>query len=197
MIVLRSLTLIATALSLSMPVAARAQTFYGFAAGLNRAPAAAGESVSPGFAVQTSIGRQITQRLGVRFDSFTSRFDDRREIPATHEICIAVFPPPPGCTSSVVVKAIGVAGLSANGLINVNPPGAGIGMYLIAGGGAYYLYRHPSAAGAVRPEVSAGAGFTAPVSARSRLFVEARYYELLGAPAQPAWFVPVTFGIRF
>ncbi len=69
-------------------------------------------------------------------------------------------------------------------------------MYLIAGAGAYYFYDHPSAAGAVRLGVSAGAGFAVRVG-RPRLFIEARYHDLFRAPSQPTWLVPLSFGVRF
>ncbi len=182
------------ALLLAYTPAALAQTFYGLAGGLNYSgPVPSGDSYSHGFAVQASVGRQLTRRLGVRLDAFASRFDDSRPMP----VCILILQPPPGCSASGFVKPVGVAGLTANGLVNVTPPGAGIGMYLIAGGGAYYLYQHPNAAGAVRPETSAGAGFTVSVSGRLQVFVEGRYHDLLGAPTQPTWLVPVTFGVRF
>jgi len=85
----------------------------------------------------------------------------------------------------------------ANGLMNLQPPVAGVEMYLIVGAGADYLYQHPGAGGAVRPDLSAGGGVTVRMTNGSRLFLEARYHDLLGSPSPPTWLVPVTFGIRF
>ncbi len=192
----RSLTRVALSLGvialLASPGTASAQTFYGLSAGLNYSgPAPAGDSFTQGFAVQASVGRQLVPGLSVRLDAFTSRFDDSRPS--------AACPCPtssPGCCAGFA-KPVGVAGLMANGLMNLQPPVAGVGMYLIVGAGADYLYQHPSAGGAVRPDLSAGGGVTVRMTNGSRLFLEARYHDLLGSPSPPTWLVPVTFGIRF
>ena len=192
----RPLTRVALSLGvialLVSPGTASAQTFYGLSAGLNYSgPAPAGDSFTQGFAVQASVGRQLVPGLSVRLDAFTSRFDDSRPT--------AACPCPlssPGCCAGFA-KPVGVAGLMANGLMNLQPPVAGVEMYLIVGAGADYLYQHPSAGGAVRPDLSAGGGVTVRMTNGSRLFLEARYHDLLGSPSPPTWLVPVTFGIRF
>ena len=192
----RPLTRVALSLGvialLASPGTAFAQTFYGLSAGLNYSgPAPAGDSFTQGFAVQASVGRQLVPGLSVRLDAFTSRFDDSRPS--------AACPCPlssPGCCAGFA-KPVGVAGLMANGLMNLQPPVAGVEMYLIVGAGADYLYQHPSAEGAVRPDLSAGGGVTVRMTNGSRLFLEARYHDLLGSPSPPTWLVPVTFGIRF
>jgi hypothetical protein len=92
---------------------------------------------------------------------------------------------------------VGVAGLTASALISGPALLSGVTVYLVTGGGAYYLYEHPSVAGAVRPDVSLGAGVTVQVASRSQVFLETRYHRLLGSPSQPTWLAPVTLGIRF
>jgi hypothetical protein len=192
----RPLTRVALSLGvialLASPGTASAQTFYGLSAGLNYSgPAPAGDTFTQGFAVQASVGRQLVPGLSVRLDAFTSRFDDSR--PTVACPCPSFSP---GCCAGFA-KPVGVAGLMANGLMNLQPPVAGVGMYLIVGAGVDYLYQHPSAEGAVWPDLSAGAGVTVQVASRSQLFLEARYHDLLGTPSSPSWLVPVTFGIRF
>ncbi len=192
----RPLTRVALSLGvialLASPGTASAQTFYGLSAGLNYSgPAPAGDSFTQGFAIQASVGRQLVPGLSVRLDAFTSRFDDSRPT--------AACPCPlssPGCCAGFA-KPVGVAGLMANGLMNLQPPVAGVEMYLIVGAGADYLYQHPGAGRAVRPDLSAGGGVTVRMTNGSRLFLEARYHDLLGSPSPPTWLVPVTFGIRF
>jgi hypothetical protein len=178
-----------------------AQTFYGIAGGLNYAGALPDANPLPdehytrGFALQASVGRQFGDQFGVRLDAFVNHF-------AVQESSIKLYMCPAGvlCPRSqntVFTDPVGVTGLRASGLFNVDPPGAGLRMYLIAGAGAYYFYQHPSIEGAVRPGFSAGAGFNVRVFQRSRLFVEGVYNRILGAPSQPTWLLPLTVGVRF
>jgi hypothetical protein len=88
-------------------------------------------------------------------------------------------------------------GGARNGLVNITAPADTMGLYLIAGAGAYYFYQDPSAQGAVRPGVSAGAGLAFRVGAHSQLFVETRYHKVLGAASSVTWLAPVTLGLRF
>jgi len=98
--------------------------------------------------------------------------------------------------SDGVADPIGISGLTASMRLFVDPPQA-VRMYLIAGPGAYYVYQHPSEAGAVRPGVSAGGGFSTRVGSRSAVFVEARYHRLFNLPSHPTWLVPLTLGLTF
>jgi hypothetical protein len=179
---------------LGVPAATRAQTFVGLAGGLNyQGSAPAGEHYTRGFAVQASVGRQLLPRLALRLDAFASRFDDTRPTVTYNYPCL-----PSGCGPNTptpgFVEPVGMAGFTANWLVNVNPQGS---LYVITGGGAYYLYQHPSAEGSVRLGMSVGAGVSVPVGSRSHAFVEARYHGLVGAPSLPTWLLPLTFGIRF
>jgi len=193
---IRSTTLIgvtfALALLLASASAALGQTSYGLSLGLNYSgPAPSGDSFSQGFAVQGSVGRRLWPGFSVRLDALVTQFGDRRA---------AFYPPSPVPHSPTRVappvfdRPVGVAGLIADGVVSVNPPGT---VYLIAGGGAYYLYQHPSDEGTVRFGVSVGGGVSLPVGGRAHAFVEARYHDLLGMPSRPMWLVPVTCGIRF
>jgi hypothetical protein len=167
-----------------------AQTSYGVSLGLNYiGPAPSGNSYSQGFAVQASVGRQLWPGFSVRLDALATRVDDAR---AARNVPCPSFAQT--CGSAGSDRPVGVAGLVANGVVNVTPPGT---VYLVAGGGAYYLYQHPSVAGTVRFGVSVGGGISLPVGDRAHAFVEARYHDLLGMPSQPMWLVPVTFGIRY
>ena len=139
--------------------------------------------------MQGSVGRQLWPGFSMRLDALATQFGDRRA---------AFYVPCPSfdqtCGSAGYDRPVGVAGLIANGVVNVTPPGT---VYLVAGGGAYYLYQHPSVAGTVRFGVSVGGGISLPVGDRAHAFVEARYHDLLGMRSQPMWLVPVTFGIRY
>ena len=181
--------------------AVRAQRFYGLAGGLNYAgPTTFGtqgdEHYTRGFALQASGGRQFGDRLGARLDAFLNHFAVQGSPVAVGVACPRIGPcgQPPG--SDGFNNPVGLAALTASALVNLDPPGP-VRMYLVAGGGAYYLYQHPTAEGAMRLGVSAGGGFTVRVKARSRIFVEARYHDLFGAPIRPMWLVPLTLGVIF
>jgi hypothetical protein len=182
-----------------------AQTFYGIAGGLNYAGPVplpnpqSDEHYTRGFALQASVGRQFGDRVGVRIDAFFNHFAVQQPPLFVGVMCpmgsSAPCGGPPG--SAGFTEPLGVAALTASALVNVDPPEYRLRMYLIGGIGAYYFYQHPNIEGAVRPGLSAGGGFALHVQGRSQIFVEARYTDVLGAPSQPTWLVPLTFGLRF
>ena len=139
----------------------------------------------------------LLDRVGARLDAFVNHFAVQQPPLFVGVMCTRSGPcgRPPG--SDGFTHPVGVAALTASALVTLDPPGTAVRMYLIAGGGAYYSYQHPSAEGAVRPGVSAGAGFALQVGGRSRIFVEARYHDVLGAPSQPTWLLPLTLGMTF
>jgi hypothetical protein len=171
------------------PSPIRAQTFVELAGGWNDiGPAPEYASYSHGFNVRGSIGRQITPRFLLRFDGFTSQFDET--------ITTYVYPP---CAQGVVCNAIPysvvqsqrIAGLAANGLANVDSRGI---LYVVGGAGLYDTY-----GGSARWNigVSAGAGIAVPISGRLHAVVEAKFHDLLGATYGPPWLMPITVGLRY
>jgi hypothetical protein len=149
-------------------------------------PKSSVDSYTQAFAVQASLGRQLAPRLGVRLDASTSRFV------ATQ---VAVACPGAGrCGPPGYDKPVGLAGLTANGVMDV--PMMGLPLYVIAGAGVDYFYQHPTAQGAVRADLSAGVGLIAPIG-RARFPIEARFHRLVDAPGALSWVVPMTFGMRF
>jgi len=188
------------ALALLLAPSVGAQSFYGLAGGLNYAgPTTFGtqgdEHYTRGFALQASVGRQFGDRVGARLDALLNHFAVQGSPVAVGVMCPRSGPcgPPPGTDG---FNDRGLAALTASALVNLDPPGP-VRMYLVAGGGAYYFYQHPTAEGAMRLGMSAGGGFTVRVKARSRIFVEARYHDLLGTPIRPMWLVPLTLGVTF
>jgi len=179
-----------------------AQMFYGIAGGLNYAGSLPDANPLPdehytrGLAVQGSIGRQFGDRFGVRLDALVNRF----AVQAT-EIKLYQCPMGALCSgapqSHTLTTPVGVTALRANALLTVDPPAYPVRMYLLAGAGGYYFYQHPSVEGAVRPGLSAGAGFNVKLSSRTQVFVEGVYDKILGAPSQPTWLLPFTVGVRF
>jgi len=190
--------LVVPSLTLSLPSMAHAQRFVALAGGTNvgRGPALEYQALSAGFAGQASIGYRATSRLRVRLDALASHFR------AAQEVLLAV--PLPYCycsggsSSATATGAVSVAAISVNELFDVLPaaPG-GLGFYLIAGGGAYYLFQHPTAPALMRFGLSGGAGLELRLQGSSALFLEARYHGLMNAPADARWLVPVTVGMRF
>jgi hypothetical protein len=178
---------------LACPRPTGAQTFVEFAGGWNYvgpAPTPGSESYTHGFNVRASIGRPISSRLLLRLDAFTSRFD---ETTTTY-----TYPPGPcafgvACTPipSYVVQSQGVAGLTANGLVNVDPRGM---FYLVGGAGVYDTYGGPAR---WNLGASAGAGISVPINTRLHLVVEARFHQLLGATYGPLRVLPITVGLRY
>jgi hypothetical protein len=191
--------LLAPFLAIMLPGILCAQTFYGIASGLNYAgPSPSSnpfisEHYTKGLALQLSFGRQIGEQLAVRMDAFLNHFAVQQPPTPIMAMCAygrtCVQRYRDGFTSPV-----GIAGFTASMRLTVDPQQTAVKMYVIAGPGAYYVYQNPGAAGAVRPGVSAGGGFSTRVGSRSTVFVEARYHRLLSAPGHPAWLVPLTFG---
>ena len=180
--------------------AARAQFVKGFAGGVNIAgpslsfPNEVHQTFRPGFAATVFIGTQTSRRLAARFDVSISRFSIWRSN-SVMVLCAS----PDGC-NDMAYAPVGVAALTVNGVMTLNPLDRGGQVYLIAGIGPHYIYQDPDAGGAVRFGASAGAGWV--ISGRGqRLFVEARYQRLLRSVGQPAtqfsWMLPVTMGLRF
>ena len=185
---------------LSLPSVARAQRFIALAGGMNVAqgPALPFQDLSAGLAAQASVGYRIAPRLRVRFDAFVSHFTA-----ASEQVFYPVAPPCPSNAScggefAAPRGGVGVAALAVNELIDVLPAAAGgPGFYLIAGGGAYYVFQNPTAPTEMRFGLSGGAGVELRLQGNSALFLEARYHGLMNAPADSRWLVPVTVGMRF
>jgi hypothetical protein len=177
-----------------------AQTFYGVAGGLNYAGPDlanfqfADDHYTHGLALQLSVGRQFGDRFAMRMDGLINRFVVQHPL-------VIFAPTCPQCgnqaTSGGESDGMGLTALRVSGLLTLDPPRYPVRMYVIGGAGAYYFYQHPSAEGAVRAGLAAGAGFTINVHNHSRLFVEGVYNRILGAPSQPTWLLPITFGVRF
>jgi len=183
---------------LLFPYVARAQRFVAFAGGTNVAqgPALPFQSLSAGLAAQMSTGYRVAPRLRVRFHALVSHFTAAAEpVVFLAPVCL----PPCGGSAAPAAPAgsIGVAALTVNELIDVIPAAqGGPGFYLIAGGGAYYLFQHPTASAMMRFGLSGGAGVELRLEGNSALFIEARYHGLMNAPADSRWLVPVTVGLR-
>ena len=185
---------------LLLPSVARAQRFVGFAGGTNVAqgPALPFQSLSSGFATQASIGYRVAPRLRVRFDALVSHFTA-----ASQQVYYPVAPPCPSTVScggefAAPRGGVGVVAMTVNELIDVLPAApSGPGFYLIAGGGAYYVFEHPTAPSLMRFGLSGGAGVEMRLQGTSALFLEARYHGVMNAPADSRWLVPVTVGMRF
>jgi hypothetical protein len=165
------------------------QTFFELAGGWNNlAPAPQLKRYTHGFNARASIGRQLTPRFQLRFDAFTSQFDETTTV---------YFYPP--CAFGVVCHAMpsyfgqsmGIAALTANGLVDVDSRGM---FYLIGGVGFYDTY---GALPTLSTGASVGAGISIPIRARLRVFAEARDHFLFGANSQPPWLVPITLGLRY
>jgi hypothetical protein len=179
------------------------QTFYSFAGGLNvarttPAPLALHGYTTNGFAAQASVGRQVTRRSGWRLDAFVSQFDLTE--PSDFAGVLCAYPALAGtccgiCPRGTSTDRVGITGLTASEFVSVIPSARGFGMYLIGGTEADYVYQHPTAQGALRFGVAAGAGVTVLAGGHRQAFVEARYHYLPGAPSQLRWRAPVTVGV--
>jgi hypothetical protein len=177
--------------------AARAQTFFGLTGGFNvsQGPNAFGQSYSQGFTGQGLVGHRLASHFSVRVETLVSHFTSASTLVYALANC-------PGCNSyqptpAFPVGTVGVAELGASGIVDVIPaPPDGAGIYVIAGSGAYYLYQHPTAQGAVRFGLSGGAGIELRLRGTSAIFLEARYHSLVNAPSDPRWLVPISIGVR-
>jgi hypothetical protein len=183
------------------PLAARAQLAHGVAGGLSLAgpsPSinAFAETYRPGFTARVFIGTQTSRRLAAGVEASITRFSMRH---ASHFVWATGGSPECWslCPVGITNAPVGVAALTVNGVMTLNALNRGGQMYLIAGIGPYFIYQHPDARGAMRLGALAGAGWVIPGRGRSRLFIEARYQQLVGSPAQLSWMAPVTVGVRF
>jgi len=191
------------ALLLVWPVSAPCQTTYSFGGGLNVArtvptgyPFYHG-STTQGFAVQASLGRSYSRRLGWRVDVFASQF--QLTLPLDFAGVLCQSNPPPGtccgiCPTRTANGLVGVIGVAMNQLVNVTPAAFPVGMYLMWGAETDYMYQHPDVR-ALRVGASVGGGLTLPVAGRFHAFVEARYHHFVDAIA-PTSLLPVTVGLR-
>jgi hypothetical protein len=169
---------------LVLPAPAGAQAFVELAGGWNYVAPVASVASSNGSNVRASIGWQVAPSFRWRIDAFTSQFDAKT--------ALSLPCPSSGCPASAYIQSERVNGLTANGLVEVDPRGI---FYLIGGAGLYDLQSQT-------PEtwhlgVSAGAGIAVPVATHLRAVVEARWHGVLGATSGPAWLVPITIGFRY
>lgn len=176
-----------------------AQRFVAFAGGTNvsQGPALQSQNLSAGVTGQVSMGYRVATRLRLRFDALVTHFTA-----SAPQVAYPVLPcPSPGCGSGTAyaapVGSVGVGALTVNEVIDVVSPARGPGLYLIAGGGGYYMFQNPTAPTLMRFGLSGGAGLEVPLGGSSALVFEARYHGLVNAPSDSRWFVPVTVGMRF
>lgn len=162
-----------------------AQTFIELGAGLNEvASAPTGAISSHGWNLRVSIDQQFSQRFLVRIDASASELNYRVPFAAT---C-----PTTGCGGQPYMGGtVDIAGLSANGVLNIDPRGI---LYAVGGPGLYNVHNRTAD---LNVGVSAGAGITMPIGARLRAVVEARGQHLFGPTPAPSWLVPITVGLRY
>lgn len=167
------------------PQPLRAQSFGEFGGGWNYVgPGPDGATNTNGFNIRASIGRVVTPRVRLRFDVFVSDFDRK----------VQFYPPcpAPGCAHPYYnTESAGIAGLTANGIVNADSRGI---FYVTGGAGLYDSYGRRTE---IRPGISAGVGVAVPVGTRLRAVVEARWHGLIGTTAGPSWIVPITVGFRY
>jgi len=196
---------IGLALLLWLSSSAFGQTTFSFGGGLNVARTLSTQfpmyqgSTTQGYAVQASVGRPTRGRYAWRIDAFVSQFQLTQYSDFMGVMCVQN--PPPGtccgiCPGETAKGRVAIIGVAANQLVNVAPATFPVGLYVIWGAETDYSYQHPTARGALRLGVSGGGGLTLPLAGHVRAFVEARYHHLLAAPMGPAWFMPVTVGLR-
>jgi hypothetical protein len=165
----------------------RAQAFVQLGGGWNYlapSPGVAGETYTRGLNIEAAIGRALAPNVSVRLDAFTLQFD--------HNVRYNPPCPSPGCTESYYnAQANSVAGITANGLLNVGSSG----IFYVIGGAGLYDAHVPGAE--LHFGISAGGGITVPVGPSLRAFAEARWHGLLGATTGPSSLVPITLGLRY
>jgi hypothetical protein len=144
------------------------------------------ESADPGLALQASLGHPVGSHLSARLDASLNR------ISAAHHFGACT---PGGFCYPSFSASLGVVGVGASGLVGLDfTPG----MYLIAGAGTSYFYENPLTQGALRLNLSLGAGLAVPTAPGwPQVVVEARYVRLIDAPSAPTWVLPLTVGLRF
>ncbi|MFI5233417.1 MAG: hypothetical protein ACHQSE_12985 [Gemmatimonadales bacterium] len=176
--------LAAVALLCAAAPLACAQTFVEVGAGWNFvAPAPFGDFYGRGYDIRVSAGRRVAPRVALRLDFSLSEF--------AHDM---QFYPPclfPGCLHPYYYETqMGIAGLSANAVVNLDRRGL---LYVTGGAGVFDRYDQPAS---VFGGVSFGAGLSVPIRGRLRAFVEADKHIFAGDISHPPWIVPLTFGVR-
>jgi hypothetical protein len=145
-----------------------------------------GAIYASGSNVRASIGWKVASNFSWRMGAFTSQFDSKDN---SQRPC-----PTFGCPPSAYFNSERVNGLTANGVVSVDPRGI---LYVIGGAGLYDVNN----AGLTTTQrlfgVSTGAGIAVPMGSRLRGVVEARWHGLLGATAGPTWLMPITVGLRY
>lgn len=170
------------------PATARAQMFVELGGGWNYVGpvAPSGPFYSGGSNIRASVGWKVAQNFQWRIDAFTNQFDVK-----TGPLPCPTF----GCPASAYLQPERVSGLIANGLVSVDPRGI---FYLIGGAGLYDVNGVNLPITEWHFGVSAGAGIAVPVAPHLRVFVEARWHDLLGTLANgPSQIIPITVGLRF
>jgi hypothetical protein len=166
---------------------ARGQGFYELGAGWNfvaSPPASSPNKFTSGLELRGSIGQVLAPRMRLRFDANAMLFGLEQPI--------AVPCPSVGCPHPFYTDYTrGVVGLTANGLLSLDPRGI---VYVIGGAGVYDANVYDNS---LRAGVSAGAGLAIPIGPRHRAVVEAAWHGLAPAGAGPRWLAPVTVGLRF
>lgn len=164
---------------------AGAQTFAEVGGGWNYvAHVPASVTYGSGSTLRASVGWQVAPNFRWRIDAFSSQFD----------VNTTVTQPCPltGCSGpGYDFQSERVDGLTANGLVNVDPQGI---LYVIGGAGLYDVHAPVTE---WHFGVSVGAGIALPVGTHARAVVETRWHGLAGFTAGPPWLVPITVGLRF
>lgn len=169
------------------PARARAQMFVELGGGWNYVPTLpTGANYLSGSNVRASIGWTVAPNFRWRIDASTNQFDskDNRPLPC----------PTFGCSPSDYINSGRVNGLTASGLVGVDPRGI---FYVIGGAGLYDVNNASLTVTERHFGISAGAGVALPIGSRLRGVVEARWQGLLGDPPGPSWFMPITVGLRY
>lgn len=162
-----------------------AQTSVELGGGLNEvASVPTGAISSHGWNFRAAIDQQLSRHFLLRIDASASEFNYRVPFLATCAL--------PGCGGPQYTGGtVDIAGLSADGVLNVDPRGI---FYAVGETG---LYEAHNRGGDVHVGVSAGAGIAVPVGTRLRAVVEARAQHLFGPTPAPSWLVPITVGLRY
>lgn len=166
---------------------ARAQVFVELGGGWNFVEPldAPGSFHRSGSSIQASIGQQVASHFGWRVDLSTSQFEvEQGPLPC----------PSTGCSPSAYLQPERVSGLTANGVLSVDPRGI---LYVLGGAGYYQVNVIDFPMTEFHFGLSAGAGVAVPIAGHLRVFAEARWLGLFGYTAGPSQLVPVVVGLRF
>ena len=192
------------AVLLATPPLASAQTVFGIASGLDFPRAISTlydfpHGYAPSFTIQAFGGRQLSRRLGVRFEGAVDQFSFPGGVDG---INCGSYPPPPGVCCGLCpangTEVLEVLQVSMSGVVTVTSPMSGPHVYVLAGGGPALVRRgHLYGGNVVRLSLSAGAGVAVPVRGRTRVFVEGRFEDLVNGSRYRSWAVPATVGVQF